>query len=241
MNRVKVHHCTSASILPSRRSYLAKPGACRPNPAQTHRLVSLHCNSPRPTFPAVSHGNGGSGRGGGITGDWSGRWWDSDGRNPSVIRFSLLCLVFTCQALEAHATPNRRRGKHQTYTWSRDPDVNQYATHLTDLAWPVLQNLGFSGAVGLVCAFAFKAIGRIVAIGLGTTFAVVQLLAYGGFVTVQWSKVHEDILRMCDKDGDGQFGATDMNAAISSLLAMLSQGLPSVSGFCLGFGLGLRL
>ncbi|KAL0029316.1 hypothetical protein WJX79_009968 [Trebouxia sp. C0005] len=84
------------------------------------------------------------------------------------------------------------------------------------------------------------AIGRAVAIGLGTTFAVVQLLAYGGFVTVQWSKIHEDILRMCDVDGDGQFGATDMHSAIGSLLAMLSQGLPSVSGFCLGFGLGLR-
>ncbi|KAL0039007.1 hypothetical protein WJX77_004944 [Trebouxia sp. C0004] len=84
------------------------------------------------------------------------------------------------------------------------------------------------------------AIGRAVAIGLGTTFAVVQLLAYGGFVTVQWSKIHEDILRMCDVNGDGQFGATDMHSAIGSVLAMLSQGLPSVSGFCLGFGLGLR-
>jgi len=45
---------------------------------------------------------------------------------------------------------------HRSYGWSHDPEVNQYATNLTDLAWPVLQNLGFSGLVGIVCAVAFK-------------------------------------------------------------------------------------
>ena len=40
--------------------------------------------------------------------------------------------------------------------WDDDPDLNRYATHLTDLAWPILQNLGFSGAVGVVCAIALK-------------------------------------------------------------------------------------
>ena len=40
--------------------------------------------------------------------------------------------------------------------WNDDPELNRYATRLTDLAWPILQNLGFSGAVGIVCAIALK-------------------------------------------------------------------------------------
>ena len=76
---------------------------------------------------------------------------------PSRFRTPLLCLLCACQALEAQASPNRRRNKNQrSYGWSHDPEVNQYATNLTDLAWPLLQNLGFSGLVGIVCAVAFK-------------------------------------------------------------------------------------
>ncbi|DBA96287.1 TPA: hypothetical protein ACH3X3_002468 [Trebouxia sp. C0006] len=121
---------------------------------------------------AIGCGDGG---GGGV-GDSPRRWWDSDGNGPSSFRTPLLCLLCACQALEAQASPNRRRNKNQrSYGWSHDPEVNQYATNLTDLAWPLLQNLGFSGLVGIVCAVAFKAIGRAVAIGLGTTFAVVQV------------------------------------------------------------------
>jgi len=79
------------------------------------------------------------------------------GNGPSRFRTSLLCLLCACQALEAQASPNRRRNKNQrSFGWSHDPEVNQYATNLTDLAWPVLQNLGFSGLVGIVCAVAFK-------------------------------------------------------------------------------------
>ena len=79
------------------------------------------------------------------------------GNGPSRFRTSLLCLLCACQALEAQASPNRRHNKNQrSYGWSHDPEVNQYATNLTDLAWPLLQNLGFSGLVGIVCAVAFK-------------------------------------------------------------------------------------
>ena len=79
------------------------------------------------------------------------------GNGPSRFRTPLLCLLCACQALEAQASPNRRRNKNQrSYGWSHDPEVNQYATNLTDLAWPLLQNLGFSGLVGIVCAVAFK-------------------------------------------------------------------------------------
>ncbi|KAL3162505.1 hypothetical protein ABBQ32_010164 [Trebouxia sp. C0010 RCD-2024] len=199
---------------------------------------------PRATFNesgSIPHVQPGGEGGGGGVGDYFDRW-NSDGGGWSGARVSIICLLLSCQALEAHASPKRNRTRRQrSNIWDDDPELNSYTTHLTDLAWPILQNLGFSGAVGLVCAVALKAIGRVVAIGLGTTFAIVQLLAYGGFITVEWSKMHEDILRICDVDGDRRFGATDLHDAIGSLLAMLSQGLPSASGFCLGFFMGLRL
>lgn len=69
----------------------------------------------------------------------------------------VICLLLSCQALEAQASPRRNRSRRQQSSmWDDDPDLNRYATHLTDLAWPILQNLGFSGAVGVVCAIALK-------------------------------------------------------------------------------------
>lgn len=80
-----------------------------------------------------------------IGGGWSRAW------------VPIFCLLLSCQALEAHASPKRNRSRrHSSSVWNDDPDLNRYTTHLTDLAWPILQNLGFSGAVGLVCAVAFK-------------------------------------------------------------------------------------
>ena len=46
--------------------------------------------------------------------------------------------------------------------------MNQYATQWSDLAWPVLQNLGFSGLVGIVCAVAFKVITIIIIVTLSS-------------------------------------------------------------------------
>ena len=65
-------------------------------------------------------------------------------------------MLLTCRSLEAQALGRNRHGKTSNKSWAYDQEVDQYATHLTQLAWPVLQNLGFSGAVGLVCAVAFK-------------------------------------------------------------------------------------
>lgn len=82
---------------------------------------------------------------------------DRIGGGWSGARVSIICLLLSCQALEAHASPKRNRTRRQrSNIWDDDPELNSYTTHLTDLAWPILQNLGFSGAVGLVCAVALK-------------------------------------------------------------------------------------
>ena len=39
-----------------------------------------------------------------------------------------------------------------------DQIVRQYADRLTALLWPVLENLGFSGGVGIAAGLAFKVV-----------------------------------------------------------------------------------
>ena len=71
----------------------------------------------------------------------------------------VICLLLSCQALEAQASraPRSNRGRRQQLSMrDDDSELNRYATQLTDLAWPILQNLGFSGAIGVVCAIALK-------------------------------------------------------------------------------------
>ena len=82
-------------------------------------------------------------------------WCCSDGGRPSPA--TIICIVLMCQVFKAEASPRRKSHKHnRSHTWDDSPELNRYANHLTDLAWPLLQNLGFSGAVGLVCAIALK-------------------------------------------------------------------------------------
>ena len=80
------------------------------------------------------------------------------GGSSSGARLPVICLLLSCQALEAQASPRRNRSSRRlrSSVWDNDPESNNYATHMTDLAWPILQNLGFSGAVGVVCAIALK-------------------------------------------------------------------------------------
>ena len=129
----------------------------------------------------IEHGGDGGGTGAG-RGDGFRRWWNSDGTRLITLhtqqqctlvsllqatfcmssggaspKVQLLCLLMSCQSWEAQAAGRRRPRHDERHSpWDRNSEADQYATHLTQLAWPVLQNLGFSGAVGLVCAVAFK-------------------------------------------------------------------------------------
>jgi uncharacterized membrane protein (Fun14 family) len=68
----------------------------------------------------------------------------------------------------------------------------------------------------------------------------VQGLAYGGFITVNWSHVHKSMNVMLDVNHDGKLDATDFKAVVKKSLGILSQGVPSVGGFLSGLMLGLK-
>ena len=50
-----------------------------------------------------------------------------------------------------------------------------------------------------------------------------QGLAYMGYVTLNWSTVHKDIIRRLDVNHEGKFDASDMKSLAASGLAVLAQ------------------
>ncbi|MEX2536559.1 MAG: FUN14 domain-containing protein [Trueperaceae bacterium] len=54
---------------------------------------------------------------------------------------------------------------------------------------PYLQQLTFGAAAGFLVGYALKKVGKIVALIIGLLFVAIQILAYLGFVTVNWAEV----------------------------------------------------
>jgi len=133
--------------------------------------------------------------------------------------------------------PAHARGWRKKKAREEPPHFDQ----LLDLSWPILKNLGFSGILGVMAALAFKTVGRSLAIAVGALFTIVQLGAYFGYLRVDWARVHKDVVQSFDVNQDGKINSEDYKASATRVLAILSQGVPSVGGFCGGFSLGLSL
>lgn len=105
---------------------------------------------------------------------------------------------------------------------------------LSDLLGGPVGGLGFGGVAGAIVGYTAKKIAKLAAILLGVLFIMVQLLAYYGFITVNWTVVQgtaEEVWK------DPQ-GTTVADRAWDMLVANLPFGGGFVAGFTLGFKLG---
>lgn len=141
------------------------------------------------TAAGASGGGGDRGRPrGGGGGDGGGRWGDHDGaegrppRGAAALLFGVVSLALPCEAKES----------------------DELVGKLADLISPIAANLGFSGALGMATALAFKTIGRLVAVAVGLVFVLVQALAHYGVITVHWSATRDKVIALVDQDGDGE-------------------------------------
>lgn len=116
-----------------------------------------------------------------------------------------------------------------------DLSIEKVSDMLMNLGGPILANLGFSGCMGAAAGMALKKLGQFVAVAVGLVFLLVQGLAYTGFITVQWTKVHGVVLDVLDVNKDGKVDSADFKPLLNQGLAALSQGVPSVGGFLAGF------
>lgn len=97
---------------------------------------------------------------------------------------------------------------------------------------PYLQQVSFGAVAGFAAGYALKKIGKIVALAVGILFICIQLLAYYGFVTVDWLQVQERV--------NPFFESESLNRSWQGLVNILTYNITFAAAFIPGFIVGLR-
>lgn len=102
------------------------------------------------------------------------------------------------------------------------------------------QKAGFGFGSGFISAFALKRITGVFITVLGTIFIIFQGGSHLGWVKVDWNAIAADLGVVVDVNDDGVVDEKDYKIIKDNMKDILSNNLPSSSGFGTGFLLGLR-
>jgi uncharacterized membrane protein (Fun14 family) len=97
---------------------------------------------------------------------------------------------------------------------------------------PYLQQLSFGGIAGFVAGYALKKVGKMVALALGLLFVILQVLAYYGFVSINWIEVQNRVNPVLETES--------LNNLWQNLLNILTHNIIFGAAFIPGLVLGLR-
>lgn len=97
---------------------------------------------------------------------------------------------------------------------------------------PWVEQIAFGAVAGFVAGYALKKVGKFVALALGLVFIVIQLLAWSGFVSVNWVMVQNQV--------DPLLTADSLERSWQGLLALLTYNIPFAAAFVPAFILGIR-
>lgn len=97
---------------------------------------------------------------------------------------------------------------------------------------PYLGQLTFGGLAGFASGYALKKVGKLVAIALGLLFVSIQLLAFAGYLTVDWLKIQQTVNPLLESESLSQGWQT--------LITVLTTNLPFAAAFIPGLILGLK-
>lgn len=97
---------------------------------------------------------------------------------------------------------------------------------------PIAEQLGFGGLAGFAAGYAAKKLGKLVAIALGLLFIALQLLAFYGFVSIEWGQIQATV--------DPLLEAESLAQGWRSVLSVLTYNLPFAAAFAPAFVWGLR-
>lgn len=98
--------------------------------------------------------------------------------------------------------------------------------------WPLVEQVGFGAIAGFIAGYALKKVGKVVAIVLGLLFIAVQLLAWSGFISVNWGVVQQRV--------DPMLTGESLQGTWSSLVGLLTYNVPFAAAFVPAFILGLK-
>ncbi len=97
---------------------------------------------------------------------------------------------------------------------------------------PWVEQIAFGVVAGFVAGYAVKKVGKFVAFAVGIIFIVVQLLAWSGFVSVNWVLVQDRV--------DPILRADSLERTWQGLLALLTYNVPFAAAFVPGFIIGVK-
>ncbi len=97
---------------------------------------------------------------------------------------------------------------------------------------PILEQLSFGVIAGFAAGYAFKKLGKLLAVAIGLLFIVLQLLAFYGFVTINWAEVQSRVDPMLETDS--------LSQAWRNVLGVLTYNITFAAAFVPGFIFGLR-
>ena len=98
--------------------------------------------------------------------------------------------------------------------------------------WPWIEQIGFGVIAGFVTGYALKKAGKLLAIVLGVIFVVVQLLAWAGFVTVNWGAVQDNVEPLLHNES--------LQSGWAQLVELLTHNIPFAASFIPGLVYGLK-
>jgi len=98
--------------------------------------------------------------------------------------------------------------------------------------FPFVEQLGFGAVAGFAAGFALKKVGKLVAIAVGLLFVIVQVLAYYGYISINWGTVQSSV--------DPMFTPSALGAAWKTVLSVLTYNLAFAAAFVPSFVLGLK-
>ena len=97
---------------------------------------------------------------------------------------------------------------------------------------PYLQQLSFGALAGFAAGYALKKVGKLAAVTLGLLFIAIQILAYYGFVTIDWLEVQRRVNPLLESES--------LNVLWQALVNILTYNLTFAAAFVPGLVLGLR-
>lgn len=95
--------------------------------------------------------------------------------------------------------------------------------------------------MGACTGVALKRASREVATAIGVVFAGLQVLAYLGYITIDYNKLTKDTQKVIDMNGDGKIDQKDLESAWEKIQSVLGAQLPQAGSFSTGFALGFYL
>ncbi|MDP2900897.1 MAG: FUN14 domain-containing protein [Candidatus Bathyarchaeota archaeon] len=101
---------------------------------------------------------------------------------------------------------------------------------MVEILTPLLTQLGVGGVAGLCTGYALKKIGKLVAVLVGIAFLGLELLAYKGIISINYSALQEWASGLIGQVGEAE-----------GILTLIIGNLPFASSFLVGFALGIKI